>query len=239
MRRPRRARAVAMLATPPGLEPMPRAQDSVPRTGALSRPVKMMSRKTVPVRKTSQAGSVGSRRRSSGSTSASWCGCSPLAVVTADSPVAVRIRPVCPMGVGGGWDSQEDRPHTRKPPVQTHGDPYHVTYRRIPSSPAPPRLIQMVPRPRATPRTTGRSTPSLLLGTPMSSRTRGAGPSSPSSPSSRPVTWPRTSCRPSSAASPPDSASPRVTGAPPRTQCLKRRRGWISPCGRTFGPSGV
>ena len=39
-----------MLATPPGLEPMPRAQDSVPRTGALSRPVKMMSRKTVPVR---------------------------------------------------------------------------------------------------------------------------------------------------------------------------------------------
>ncbi len=50
VRRPRRASAVAMLATPPGLEPMPRAQDSVPRTGAESRPVKMMSRKTVPVR---------------------------------------------------------------------------------------------------------------------------------------------------------------------------------------------
>lgn len=39
-----------MLATPPGLEPIPRAQDSVPRTGAESRPVKMMSRKTEPVR---------------------------------------------------------------------------------------------------------------------------------------------------------------------------------------------
>ncbi len=50
VRRPSRARAVAMLAMPPGLDPMPRAQDSVPRTGAESRPVKMMSRKTVPVR---------------------------------------------------------------------------------------------------------------------------------------------------------------------------------------------
>jgi hypothetical protein len=50
VRRPRRARAAAMFATPPGEEPMPFAQDSVPRTGAASRPVKMMSRKTVPVR---------------------------------------------------------------------------------------------------------------------------------------------------------------------------------------------
>lgn len=39
-----------MFATPPGLDPIPRAQDSVPRTGAESSPVKMMSRNTVPVR---------------------------------------------------------------------------------------------------------------------------------------------------------------------------------------------
>jgi hypothetical protein len=51
-----------MLATPPGLEPMPRAQDSVPRTGAESRPVKTMSRKTVPVRQTSQGGPPGAQR---------------------------------------------------------------------------------------------------------------------------------------------------------------------------------
>ncbi len=50
VRSPSRASAVAMLAMPPGEEPMPRAQDSVPRTGAESSPVKMMSRKTVPVR---------------------------------------------------------------------------------------------------------------------------------------------------------------------------------------------
>src|SRR5947208_3395488 len=61
VRRLRRASAVAMLAIPPGLEPMPRAQDSVPRTGARSRPVKMMSRKTVPVRYTSVAGSPSER----------------------------------------------------------------------------------------------------------------------------------------------------------------------------------
>lgn len=39
-----------MFATPPGLDPMPRAHDSVPRTGAEPSPVKTMSRKTVPVR---------------------------------------------------------------------------------------------------------------------------------------------------------------------------------------------
>lgn len=50
VRRPSRASAVAMFATPPGLDPIPRAQDSVPRTGAESSPVKMMSRNTVPVR---------------------------------------------------------------------------------------------------------------------------------------------------------------------------------------------
>ncbi len=67
VRSPSRDRAVAMLATPPGLEPMPRAQDSVPRTGAESRPVKMMSRKTVPVRYTSVAGSWSERTSASGS----------------------------------------------------------------------------------------------------------------------------------------------------------------------------
>ena len=59
-----------MFATPPGLDPIPRAQDSVPRTGAESRPVKMMSRKTVPVRYTSQGGSAGMRRPARGSTRA-------------------------------------------------------------------------------------------------------------------------------------------------------------------------
>lgn len=57
-----------MFATPPGLEPIPRAQDSVPRTGAESRPVKMMSRKTVPVRYTSHGGSAAVRRPTRGST---------------------------------------------------------------------------------------------------------------------------------------------------------------------------
>lgn len=46
---PRRVDAVVMFATQRGLDPIPRAQDSVPRTGAESSPVKMMSRLTVPV----------------------------------------------------------------------------------------------------------------------------------------------------------------------------------------------
>lgn len=47
---PRRADAVVMIAIQQGLDPVPRAQNSVPRTGAESSPVKMMSRQTVPVR---------------------------------------------------------------------------------------------------------------------------------------------------------------------------------------------
>ncbi|WP_406344507.1 hypothetical protein [Streptomyces sp. NBC_01578] len=46
---PDRADAVGMLATQRGLDPIARAQDSVPRTGAESSPVMMMSRQTVPV----------------------------------------------------------------------------------------------------------------------------------------------------------------------------------------------
>ncbi len=80
-----------MLATPPGLEPMPRAQDSVPRTGALSRPVKTMSRKTVPVRKTSQSGSCGARSPSSGSIPGMSAG---MSVLTLRSPVVADLASV-------------------------------------------------------------------------------------------------------------------------------------------------
>lgn len=56
-----------MFAMPPGLEPMPRAQFSVPIFGAPASPVNTRSMKTVPVRNTSCSGSPVARTPASGS----------------------------------------------------------------------------------------------------------------------------------------------------------------------------
>src|SRR5689334_5629691 len=50
---------MARLAMPPGHEPIPSAQTSVPLAGMLARPVKTMSRNTVPQRNTSNSGPSG------------------------------------------------------------------------------------------------------------------------------------------------------------------------------------
>src|SRR5690606_3839982 len=70
VRRPRRDIAVARFAMPPGEHPMPSVKTSVPPLGSEDSPVKMMSRNTVPDRKTSNGGSSGRRIFASGS----WAG---------------------------------------------------------------------------------------------------------------------------------------------------------------------
>jgi len=58
---------MARLAIPPGDEPIPSAQTSVPLVGMASRPVKMMSRNTVPHKNTSNSGPSAVRRLAKGS----------------------------------------------------------------------------------------------------------------------------------------------------------------------------
>jgi hypothetical protein len=67
VRSPSRRAATARLAIPPGHEPIPSAQISSPPSGSRSRPVKMMSRKTVPQTKTSMSGSPSVRSDARGS----------------------------------------------------------------------------------------------------------------------------------------------------------------------------
>ena len=67
VRRPSRRAATARLAMPPGHDPIPSAQTSVPGLGSSCSPVKTMSRKTVPCTKTSNCGSPPSRTAASGS----------------------------------------------------------------------------------------------------------------------------------------------------------------------------
>src|SRR5699024_9479225 len=66
---PSRAAAVARLAIPPGLEPMPLDQSSSPGRGRRSMPVKTMSKKTVPDNSTSSGGYSGGSWAGSGAQS--------------------------------------------------------------------------------------------------------------------------------------------------------------------------
>src|SRR5882762_7181715 len=65
---------MARLAIPPGQDPIPGAHTSVPAAGSVDRPVKTMSRNTVPDMNTSTAGPPAPRMSASGSHQTVACG---------------------------------------------------------------------------------------------------------------------------------------------------------------------